>query len=1202
MNRSLLCGWVVLAASVSGAVEPGEFEWCEPFATADAWQPEPSWLANASPTASVECDGRVARFGVDEPGRGMKWSASMAGVELSELPYLVLRYRAERFDVARDDYFVYLKDDVPGTELQAIGLNEVAADGQWHVAVVDVTTRTRGRAVSQIAIQVQSGPEGGVRLWVDWIAMMASPPEQAEWIGPAPESTPDRRIPLAGSRWQARPDWLGNPAGEGARRAGHDGETALFAVDSAQRGMKWSWDLPEPLALEGHRFASFRYRAVGARPTGDYAVAVLGKQRGAGPGYLALIPATELICDGRWHTLDVDIRSVGAEIPVADTLAVQVQAGEPRATLEVSDLRLSNTRSRSKLADAVDWRPGARFDGFRPWPIDSVATADADSWRRHLRIGDWFTEPAVTVCGIPFQLASGGSALAATPLRDKSQLRLPGGVAAGEVYLVMMAAFTGSEEPAYGHGRLRAIRDVDRFRLRLEYAGGTVDECVPMNVDTRDFGIVEGAQVVVAAADGSKRLESIVVCDRARQAAFAVAAVTARTDGGRLFPEALDESPPLRVAASDPSADVALEAVLDTAGSPILKRLVHRPSGWDLLAEPCSIVRLRVDGEEIAPERFERSPNGGPIAWYAIRGVDGLRVGIEASAAPRGEYTVTAHVDHRGAQEHTVELAAPVIGPYRLGENADDAYYWFPKRGSAFDNRPATHRERYSGLFPVQFIDTFSPADGRGLSLRTLDERCLRKDYLLEKQSGALSVGVEYPARTVKPGERFRTAPTVIRATDGDWRRGFDAYREWVRTWHAPRSPRKPWFREIFNFRQRFLWWLDPLFDAQTKTFHLDRAVEEARREFGGIDYLHIFDWGNCGRLGRIYGRTGDHSPYEHLGGRDAFRLAIRGVQAQGVPTGLYIEGYLLEERGKLGQEFGPAWQLIGRDGRGLYWPQSTEMFVCPGVAAWREVQASTYATKVEQLDVDGMYIDQFGFANQGKNCYSSAHGHEVPSDPVVTERDCTEIIRRRIDRAKPNVAVYTEETPVDVTTQLQDGSFTYAMFSAQRTLTRVPLNAARFALPCFKTIEILFCDKPTGSWATGVKWVFFNGEAIWIEGPAGEWFEPATREAIRRCYRILRKHRDAFTSLEPAPLVPTEMGGVFANAFPGRDETVYTFYNARHRTVRGTVLRLPGADAATYHDAWHERPATVRREGADVLIDLEIGPHDVGCLVVDES
>jgi hypothetical protein len=272
-------------------------------------------------------------------------------------------------------------------------------------------------------------------------------------------------------------------------------------------------------------------------------------------------------------------------------------------------------------------------------------------------------------------------------------------------------------------------------------------------------------------------------------------------------------------------------------------------------------------------------------------------------------------------------------------------------------------------------------------------------------------------------------------------------------------------------------------------------------------------------------------------------------------------------------------------------------MFVCPFVARWRDVQASTYAARVEELQVDGMYLDQFGFANHDKDCWSKDHGHPSPSYAVAAEQGCTRIVRDRIARVKQGVALYTEETPVDVTTQFQDGSFTYAMFDAQRTRTRVPLNAARFALPDFKTIEILFCDKPTGSWATGVKWVFFNGEALWIEGPAATWFEPETRAAIRRCYRILRKHRDAFTSLQPIPLVPTEMAGVFANAFPVQNRTVYTLYNSRHRTLRGPMLRIPYERGLSVYDEWHQCDATVRRSGSDAVIHLEIGPHDVGCL-----
>ncbi len=38
-------------------------------------------------------------------------------------------------------------------------------------------------------------------------------------------------------------------------------------------------------------------------------------------------------------------------------------------------------------------------------------------------------------------------------------------------FAALLAAFTGQDEPTYGSGRLTAIRDVDRFRIRREYAG-----------------------------------------------------------------------------------------------------------------------------------------------------------------------------------------------------------------------------------------------------------------------------------------------------------------------------------------------------------------------------------------------------------------------------------------------------------------------------------------------------------------------------------------------------------------------------------------------------------------------------------------------------------------------------------------------------------------------------------------------------------
>jgi hypothetical protein len=317
--------------------------------------------------------------------------------------------------------------------------------------------------------------------------------------------------------------------------------------------------------------------------------------------------------------------------------------------------------------------------------------------------------------------------------------------------------------------------------------------------------------------------------------------------------------------------------------------------------------------------------------------------------------------------------------------------------------------------------------------------------------------------------------------------------------------------------------------------------------------------------------------------------------------VGLYVEGYLLEERGKLGSGPGKAWQILGPAGERRYWPGATEMFICPWVPAWREVQVDTYRRLLGLFSPRGFYIDQLGFADWGKTCWARGHGHPVPARPLLAEREMTRAVSEAIARIDPQVAIYTEETPCDLANDFQDGSFTYAMNEAQRTETDVPLNIARFAFPAFKTFEILVCDQPTGSWATGVLWTFFNGEGIWLEGPAREWFRPRTLEAIRKTHAILRAHREAFTTLEPEPLVPTAARGIFANRFPGAREIVTTFWNSLPATYRGPVIVLPAAEArGPVRDLWNDRPCVTRATDGGVEVSLEIAPYGVGCISVE--
>jgi hypothetical protein len=1201
---------LLLLIGLLGSGPDLDFYWIDELHDVQKWQARPDWLSHPDSAATVTSNGRMGCFRVTLPGHGMKWSLPVKGVWLDETPYLLIRYKAENLVTDSDDYFVFADDHRPKGQLNAIRLSDVESDGKWHLLAANVRALTEKDSIDELAIQVQANRDGNARLWVDFIQFAVEVPKLASLIQRSSELqvAPDQKLVLANAKWVAHTDWLENPATAGTCRCEHQSGILRFCIDDAGHGMKWSCPLDRSIELAGHRYVTMRYRATGARAYSDYTVAVIGTQADGQSGYMSVVPTESLRIDGRWHRLDLDVRDVAAELPTFDTVAVQLQASGPDAKLEIADLELVQQRPKNLLSDMLPAQPGVDDARFRQVDLEKLLTTPLAPWRSRLRLDTWYSDERIQVAGIPMRLSEANRVMS-TSIHQESELAIPVESRTSEVYFLLMATFRGLEEPAFGNGTLTRIQDLDRFRVRLEYADGNVDEWMPMDAVTGLFGVQTGVQMLVAGANPNVPLRQVVIEDRSDQMAVAVAALSLRVDGQRTFPQVWEEMAPLQVrSAHDSALEPALAFSIDTEGLPCWTRLTQQPEGWQFIDAPTPIVRLEIGDRLLSAEDFQpvesaRGPGGERSSWYKLAGAADLYLRLDIEQRDRQSIQITTRLENRSSEPCTVSLTAPWIADYQLGQEPAESYYLVPRRGAILNNAPCDFRERYCGLFPVQFLDTFSPLHGRGLTVRTADMHCQRKNYLLKKTGNRLTMGVEYPQVALAPGDFFQTAPAILTVTNGDWRTGLTNYRRWIRTWFEPLTPRKEWFRQVFNFRQRFLWMWDPMYDPDLGVLDLEQAVREAQREFGGIDYLHLFDWGNCPGVGRIYGRTGDYSPYDHLaGGRAMLRDAINGVQADGVRVGLYIEGYLLQERGKLGKEYGPAWQLIGRDGEGKYWPNSSEMFICPAVADWREVQASTYATKVNELGVDGMYIDQFGFAGSEKDCWSRDHGHPAPSYAVATEQDCTRMIRERVEAARPGVAIYTEESPVDVTAQLQDGSFTYAMFSSKRSSTLVPLNLFRFAIPDFKTIEILYCDKPTGSWATGVKWVFFNGEALWLEGKADEWFKPRTRATIRKCYEILRRYREAFTTLKPVPLVPTEVGGVYANAFPSRRGTVYTFYNSRHHTVRGPVIRLPHRDGTRYIDAWQGRLAKTQRSDHEDLITLEIGPMSVGCLVVEES
>ena len=1064
--------------------------------------------------------------------------------------------------------------------------------------------------------------------------------------------------------WQAKPTWLANPATQYSHERRED--TDIFGVGDPGLGMKWALYFDQPLDPSGYRYLSLRIRGQGTAIVGDYSISVLGDALPDGRDATTLAPAALAVTEGRWQAVDLPLGPARRR-PRLVGIAVQAQAWVGPAILEISDLRFTSARRPRRLEDLLTMRPGwprgaervamavdlsaalkASLSAAesaiprqgRGWqgqePLPHVLSAQEAQAR--FGLADWFPQESLLIENVPFKVRLGGAAVAATTGDDESEVTVPVSARASEVYLLTLARLTGPEESVRGGGQLLRIGDPDRLRIMLHYADGEARAALPAQAPPPGFGVVDGAQVICVRADPARDLRAIELYVGTPQATLGIAAITLNTTGHRRW-EALWRVPalPLVAEAARPLPDLPpsarfdgrrlflsnryLEAGFDAAHGLALRTLLHRAIGAVCVdpRDPRPLFGARLGEREISGNDFILATSE-PLTES---GRKGYRLTYR-SAAPALEATITlgigdeprfdCEISLRNAsdQPQTVAPIGPRLARLAIGR-PQDTWYLVPASATILHPHPWAYGGWYSGAeVSLQFLDAFGPARGGGVALMVRDLQSLEKRYQLSPSSSGVEMGLDYQQRTLAPGETYALAPTNITVHTGDWHGAFDAYRAWAHSWYAPAAERPRWWREVFNFRQRFLYGFDALVDPQTRAYRMGPALDEDVRGFGGVDYLHVFDWGNEGPYGRIYSRTGDYDAGDYLpGGWAGFRAAVDGVRAplgnspsgspqgrRGVPVGFYIEGYLLDERGKLGQAHGRDWQMMGPDGALLRWPNSTELFICPAVEPWQEVQATTYARVVERMDADGMYLDEFGFAGPGKWCWSPHHGHRVPSSSMQAEQALTRKVRAAMSAVKPGAVLYTEDTPTDVNSQYQEGSFSYSMQRQRWSGSLAPLKLFRYAFPDFKNMEILNCDYPTGTWATGVGWTFWNGEGLWLEGVAGDWFAPQTLRAIRDCYRVLREHRDAFAGDRAEPLLPTLAGGLYANQFSGASETAYTIYNARNETYSGEVIALAYRPVVRYLDAFAERELQPRLEGGRAYLSLTVGPQGVGCIV----
>jgi hypothetical protein len=133
------------------------------------------------------------------------------------------------------------------------------------------------------------------------------------------------------------------------------------------------------------------------------------------------------------------------------------------------------------------------------------------------------------------------------------------------------------------------------------------------------------------------------------------------------------------------------------------------------------------------------------------------------------------------------------------------------------------------------------------------------------------------------------------------------------------------------------------------------------------------------------------------------------------------------------------------------------------------------------------------------------------------------------------------------------------------------------------------------------LQYAFFNGigynpwENIW-----GIWNQVPERyaEAIRRIATIYRQFPGIWNSASWEPAVPVVQKGIYASAFPGVDQTVYTLVNRDSSEKNGEEIRLPYSEEMKYYDLWHGEELTPQVEGSQVTLSFSVESRGFGAVL----
>ncbi len=659
-----------------------------------------------------------------------------------------------------------------------------------------------------------------------------------------------------------------------------------------------------------------------------------------------------------------------------------------------------------------------------------------------------------------------------------------------------------------------------------------------------------------------------------------------------------------------------------------------------------SIFGVIIDGRVLTADSFrvvksslvENSDEKRVFTLQLWNEEEDIRAELTLSADQSPEVVLELSLTNQSNKSRSLRVLFPLFDHLRAGNSLEDTTYFFPYMHGWVSNKPYEIAIAY-GLIAgsLQVVDLFNPSDGSNLYYWVKDDTGRLKTFYLrktEKRGRRVPVSNSCGEET-KIEERFLnydrgitlitqswpyhfganqrvTMPQVILGIGrGNWREALNSYTGWVRTWwKAPSVP--VWQRACYGYAvsHDFVggYGFESGFINNNKWVLAEKANPSIDHRIQlGYWHDHSFtDHEGDTRDYKWYKHTiGDYLYEESWGGLPALKKAIAETQNKGIPVVLYLSCPTLTWKyGEAAKRFSEA-KILDKEGKEPRWwwaetptGKTRYLDICPQVEEWQDYLAETAGRVVRDTGCLGIYLDT---ANTIPICYNPNHKHyQYPS--VAAERYLKKI-RTAVKAANPDCAVEVEDVCSDYLMQWIDGSWSKT-FGGEWLPQNQEFDAYGVSFLRFYFPEIYFAE--WGSmWEYGAKRTFFNGMGYCRNDPVDTKDETTGRIITReekmawfaRACTIFKENGDAFTSLNPVPLVPTLKDKVYANMFPASGKTVYTFFNKSGGDVEGQIISVPATPEEHFVEFFSGEELPVFFQEGVATLSFRIKKNEIACV-----